>query len=230
MTGGNEQNLPVNIYKFNSNNPNVYLMIIKRNHINNINYFVSVFLLLSMLGVLLSSYVLWFILPRGTGFHGDILCNLQGYGATGNYMTFFNWPRFIWIDIHNWASLILLMMIIIHLLFNWNWVLQTTKNIKTHINIHFKKVTEQYIITIILFILFIFENLSGLILWIILPRGAADYNYMTSSIGRIFLGMQRNVWLDLHAWVSVMIISIIIIHLILNWKWILSISKKLLHI
>jgi cytochrome b561 len=180
-----------------------------------------------MLVVLLSSYVLWFILPRGTGFHGDILCNLQGYGATGNYLTFLNWPRFTWIDIHNWASLALLLIIIIHMILNWNWILQTTKKLKSHLSITSKKIAEQYITSIIFLLLFLFETFSGLILWIILPRGAADYYYMTSNIGRTFLGLQRNIWLDIHAWIAVIIASIIIIHLILNWKWILYTSKKL---
>jgi hypothetical protein len=50
---------------------------------------------------------------------------------------------------------------------------------------------------------------------------------MILGTGRTFWGLQRNVWVDLHAWVAVAILSIIVIHLIVNWSWVLATSKKL---
>ena len=86
---------------------------------------------------------------------------------------------------------------------------------------------ELYGSVVVLFILFVFDCLSGLILWLVLPRGVGDYNAMITGLGRTFLGLQRNIWVDLHAWVAVMIVSIIIIHLVLNWNWVVGVSKKI---
>jgi hypothetical protein len=51
---------------------------------------------------------------------------------------------------------------------------------------------------------------------------------MKTGVGRTFRGLQRNVWLDLHGWIAVTILAIIIIHLIFNWKWVVGTSKNIL--
>ena len=172
--------------------------------------------------------MLWFILPRGVGLHGSgaTFCGGGGIGIAGNYQAFFGYFRYTWIDIHNWASVVLAFIILLHLILHWNWIVETTKRVASHLQRHTRKVLELYGSMVILLILFIFDCLSGLVLWLVLPRGARDYNQMLGGSGRTFLGLQRIVWLDLHAWVAVTIVSIIIIHLILNWNWVVGVSKK----
>jgi hypothetical protein len=89
-------------------------------------------------------------------------------------------------------------------------------------------VVELYIAAVVLFILLLFESFSGFVIWLFLPRGAGDYNYMKAGVGRTFWGLQRNIWLDLHGWVAVVILAIILIHIILNWNWVIAISKNIL--
>jgi len=48
---------------------------------------------------------------------------------------------------------------------------------------------------------------------------------MSSGVGRSFLGLQRNEWSDLHSWIAVIMASIIIIHVILHWRWIVTWTK-----
>lgn len=191
------------------------------------NYFLDIVLVLSGFACLASGYVLWFVLPRGMGMHGQIYCGESGRGPTGNNKYFLNFARFSWIEIHNWISVALFAIILLHIILHWNWVVATTKRIFNHIQSRSIKVLELYGAAVTLFTLCVFNLLSGLVLWLVLPRGAEDYDRMVNGAGRTFLGLQRNVWLDLHAWVAVTIVAIITIHLILNWSWVVGVSRKL---
>jgi hypothetical protein len=204
------------------------LMKIKRNTKNYINYFFDFILLFSLAFNLFSSYILWFVIPGGWGLHGYSNCLNYGYGY-GNMYPVFGYVRSQWIDIHNWASVILLTIILLHIILHWKWIVKTFKNFIFLINGSVRKVIEQYVSTIMLFILFILDCFSGFVIWLFLPRGALDYNAMLSGNGRTFWGLQRNAWLDLHVWIAVLILSISIIHLILNWKWIVNVSKNVLN-
>jgi len=196
---------------------------------NYINYMLDIILLFSITFTLMSSYIVWFVLPRGTGWHGSPYCSLWGQGVAGNYVTVFGWPRYIWIEIHNWASVALLVVILLHIIFHWGWIVATTKRVKSYIGKGARRVTELYIAVAVLFILFLFESLSGFVIWLFLPRGRFDYYAMVFGYGRTFWGLQRNVWVDLHAWVAVAILGIIIIHIVLNWNWVVAVSKNISH-
>ena len=187
-------------------------------------YSLDGFLLLSAIAALASSYLLWFILPRGLGNHGGIT---HGLGKAGNSQDVMGLVRYNWIEIHNWASVVFLAVVLIHIILHWNWIIKTTKRIRGHLHRSVSKVLEVYGSVVVLFVLFIFDCLSGFVIWLALPRGAGDYNSMKLGYGRTFLGLQRNVWVDLHAWVAVLIVAIIIVHLILNWNWVVGVTKKI---
>jgi hypothetical protein len=181
------------------------------------------------MATVLSSYVVWFILPRGIGLHGDSShCIGRGVGSTGNLEVFLGWFRYTWIETHNWASVVFALIIIVQILLHLDWIVATTKRISNHLHSPPGKVLELYGAALILFILFVFDCLSGLVLWQAVPRGFRDYILIISGLGRTFLGLPRNVWVDLHAWIAVTIISIIIIHLVLNWSWVVAVSKKII--
>jgi len=185
-------------------------------------------LLLSVSFILVSGYILWFVLPRGIGMYGDPRCGMQGLGISGTYWNVLGWNRYGWIEVHNWASVALLVIILLHIILHWGWIVATTKRVKSYIGKRVRRVTELYITAVVLFILFLFQSFSGFVIWLFLPRGAGDYNYMKSGLGRTFWGLQRNIWLDLHAWVAVIILGIIIVHIIMNWNWIVTTSKNIL--
>ncbi|MDD4923628.1 MAG: DUF4405 domain-containing protein [Dehalococcoidales bacterium] len=204
------------------------LLKIKREIKNLINYFLDVILVLSIIVTLASSYILWFVIPRGVGVHSE-MCGNEGMGFGGNYFTVLGIPRYLWVDIHNWAAVILLGLIMLHIIMHYTWIVKIFKRTKSYFNGPFRKAGEQYISSIVLFILFAVDCFSGFVLWLILPRGALDYFYMLQGSGRTFWGLQRNVWLDIHVWVSVLIVAIVIIHIILNWRWVVRVSKKILN-
>jgi hypothetical protein len=155
------------------------------------------------------------------------MCAGQGQGLGGNYYSVFGMSRYAWVEIHNWVSVILLGMIVLHLLMHLSWIVEMLKRTKSYFSGPVKKVTEQYVASITLFILFAADCFSGFVLWLILPRGSLDYYNMLSGSGRTFWGLQRNIWVDIHAWLATLIVAIIIIHIILNWRWVVSVSKKI---
>ncbi len=202
------------------------MFAIKRDVKNLINYFFDIILALSIIVTLASSYILWFVLPRGVGVHSEMCAN-EGMGFGGNYFTVLGIPRYFWVEIHNWTAVILFGLIILHVILHWSWIVETLKRTNNFFNGHFRKAGEQYIASIVLFILFAVNCFSGFVLWIILPRGALDYYHMISGYSRTFWDLQRNVWLDIHVWVATLIVSVVIIHIILNWRWAIRISKKI---
>ncbi len=193
---------------------------------NSINYTMALLLAYSLLGVFISSYILWFILSRGQGAHGDSHCSQYGTGIAGNFYDVFGFPRYIWLDVHSWLSIALVVLILLHIILHFNWIYEIMKRFMSYFVKKQLFIIERYIAYILLLILFIFEILSGLIIWFILPIGVENYYSMVNSIGRTFWGLQRNIWIDIHVWLAAIIISLLIIHLIMHWKWIMSVIKE----
>jgi hypothetical protein len=74
--------------------------------------------------------------------------------------------------------------------------------------------------------LFLFEVASGFVLWLVLPSGGQGYlgGRGTATLST-FLG-ERHVWLDLHNWVAVVLLTMIIWHVARHWKWIVRMTKS----
>ena len=83
-----------------------------------IHYSLFILLLLSGLVQAVSGFLLWLFIPgghRGFGIHpvqGQIL-----------------WSRFTWIELHDWDALALLILVIIHIILHWKWILVATKKL-----------------------------------------------------------------------------------------------------
>ena len=184
-------------------------------------------LLLTGLFTTITSYVIWFMIPHGMGAHGeDAHCSGGGVGFLGNTDDFLGIFRYTWIDIHNWAAVVLAAMLAVHLYLNWQWVEKTCQRIFSDFSNTDFKVRELFSSAALLLFLFVFEGISGLLLWLVLPRGERDHSQMKQGMGRTLLGLQRNIWVDLHAWLAVIILALVVIHLILNWKWVIGTTRK----
>ena len=73
-----------------------------------------------------------------------------------------------------------------------------------------RKQTQMYVVFTIMFILGLFQLLSGFFMW----------------FGVNFLTLTRSELGDLHNWTAVVLLVVIILHLTLNWKWIVSVTKS----
>ena len=80
------------------------------------------------------------------------------------------------------------------------------------------KASKLWTVNVISFIIFVILCITGLINWLVLPRG-----YQARGD---FLISLRHFFITLHEWVGMMFIVLIIIHIVLHWTYIKSNLKK----
>jgi len=76
-----------------------------------------------------------------------------------------------------------------------------------------RKQTQMYVTFAVMLILGLFQLLSGFLMW--------------SGIN--LLAFSRKELGDLHNWTAVALVVVVIIHLVLNWEWIVSVTKTYLN-
>jgi hypothetical protein len=90
-----------------------------------------------------------------------------------------------------------------------------------------KKWVQNYVLFVFLFLLALCQAVSGFLLWLVISGGGYRGGRGIESADKVFL-WSRNTWIDVHNWTAVALLVIIIIHMILHWKWILYTTKKAL--
>jgi len=90
------------------------------------------------------------------------------------------------------------------------------------------KARINYLLNFVMFLLALFEVVSGFVLWLVLPRGRGYMGGRGAGLGieATFL-WTRDTWIDLHNWVAVALLVIVVVHLILHWRWIAHMTKAL---
>lgn len=92
-----------------------------------------------------------------------------------------------------------------------------------------KKWIKNYILFVIMFLLALFQAISGLLLWLVVPGGGYQGGRGLEAGSSTFI-WDRHIWINLHDWTAVALLVLVIIHLILHWKWITYMTKKSLGI
>jgi hypothetical protein len=80
------------------------------------NYILALVMVLLALFQAVSGFVLWVVLPRG-GYMG-------GRGADGTFL----WSRDSWIDLHDWTAVALAVIVVIHVILHWGWIVRMTRS------------------------------------------------------------------------------------------------------
>ena len=90
-----------------------------------------------------------------------------------------------------------------------------------------RKSTRNYTVDIIMMLLAAFEAVSGFVLWLVLPRGGEGYmgGRGGGSIAADTFLWSRDTWLDLHNWVAVALVVVVVLHLVLHWRWIVYMTR-----
>jgi len=76
------------------------------------NYLIALVMALLALVQAVSGFVLWLVLPQG------------GRGDGGTFL----WSRDAWLTIHNRAAIALTVIVVIHIILHWSWIVRTTKS------------------------------------------------------------------------------------------------------
>lgn len=82
------------------------------------------------------------------------------------------------------------------------------------------KIYARAITAILLIITWVLITLSGVVLYFA-PSG------FRSGKAELFLGMTKPTWDEIHFWLGVVTVAVIVIHLILDWKVLRSVLKYL---
>ena len=171
------------------------------------NFWLDVTIFTLFLVTALSGLLLWLVLPDG-----------RGSGET----IFLGLTRHTWIDLHNWVGLAMLAGVTLHLLLHWKWISCVSRR-------YFKKVAYQarvnFSLNSLLFVAFLLVNLSGLIVWLVLPGGGYQGG-RNPFYGATLLTLTRHGWKDLHLWAGLVMIVIIIVHLVLHWDWVTCVAHR----
>jgi hypothetical protein len=83
-----------------------------------------------------------------------------------------------------------------------------------------KKNVLKYIINCLLFVDICSIAALGLLLGFVIPKGAGK------GIQNVFLGLHRHEWGDIHLSLSLFLLGLLVIHILLGWKWVIQSTKK----
>ncbi len=78
-----------------------------------------------------------------------------------------------------------------------------------------KKSDWRYLVDALLFICLGGMTLIGILLGLVVPTGP-----VASEASKYFLGLHRHQWGNIHAYLSIAFVVLIIVHIVLNWRWV----------
>jgi hypothetical protein len=82
-----------------------------------------------------------------------------------------------------------------------------------------KKNLLKYIIDIALFIDICSIAVIGLLLGFIIPKGRVEVSQ------KYFLGLHRHEWGDIHLYLSLLLLILMVFHIWFNWTWVIQSTK-----
>lgn len=78
------------------------------------NYIIDLLALVSFIIAAISGLVIRFFMPSGV--------------RQGRLQEFLGIQKGVWLEIHDWAGIILIVLIVIHFILHWDWVVCMTKS------------------------------------------------------------------------------------------------------
>lgn len=63
-----------------------------------------------------------------TAVSGVVLKVMPGGVRQGGLQEFFGIQKTVWLEIHDWAGILMIILVLIHLILHWNWFVCVTKN------------------------------------------------------------------------------------------------------
>ena len=85
-------------------------------------------------------------------------------------------------------------------------------------------IRTRFFVVVILFILALFQAMTGLIMWLAFPENSENGH---DAVEATFWSLSQHAWAVPHRWVAIALLAVIIIHLVINWKWLVSTVRGL---
>jgi hypothetical protein len=168
----------------------------------------------------ITGIIIWLYLPRGLA--------IGALGTIASHQTFLGIQQQVWLDTHMYVGLVFTALVAIHLILHWGYIKslprrfakKVTKPITAMRRLHMRTPTLNAIIDTISFFPLLVSAVTGIIIWLYLPRGQAQAALGTAGSHQTFLGIQRIIWLDVHTYLGLLFTALVVTHLILHWHYI----------
>ncbi len=89
-----------------------------------------------------------------------------------------------------------------------------------------RKTTLNAIVDTIAFFPLLVAAVTGIIIWLYLPRGSQLAAFGTVLSHQTFLGIQRQIWLDVHTYLGLLFTGLVALHLVLHWSYIKYLPQR----
>lgn len=163
-----------------------------------------------------------FIFFTVTAITGLLLWQVVPGGRGNQDLAFLALTHHDWNQIHVWVALGMLVGSAAHVILHWQWVSCVAGRI-------FGKVARlarlNFWLDMVIFIAFLIANVSGLLLWLILPSGGFQGG-RNSFYNMAVLALNRHDWRDLHLTAGVIVMVVLAVHLALHWNWIVCAIRR----
>jgi hypothetical protein len=132
--------------------------------------------------------------------------------------------RHTWEDLHTWGSIALIAIALIHIPLHWNWIVNMTKRTIKMATGKCKGINNRskfnLAINTLIAVSFLVAGISGL--YFLFFPGATHGSYTSSTV----LLFSRGTWDLIHTWSGIIMITTVLLHFIIHWKWFTKVSKK----
>ena len=122
-----------------------------------------------------------------------------------------NIPQATGIPFHEWASVLFIVPLLVHILLDWNWIVNITKRMFGRLP---GEVRFNHIFDLIIFILMTLALMTG---------------FVISEAALPAIGIQVTIdpfWSSMHDLTANLTMVLIGIHLAMHWKWVVSSCKR----
>ena len=94
------------------------------------------------------------------------------------------------------------------------------------------KAKKYWILAMSMVLLGLAEAVSGFVLWFSFPSGGGGRGWGGGGGGGLgnltFWELSKHTWITIHDWVAVALLVLVLLHIILHWKWVVRVAKTLL--
>jgi len=88
------------------------------------------------------------------------------------------------------------------------------------------KAKLNYLLDVVIGLAFALSSMTGIAF---LLMGSGGYQGgRNPGFETALLGLSRGTWDDLHTWASLVMIAGVAVHIVLHWKWIVCLTKKMM--
>jgi hypothetical protein len=90
------------------------------------------------------------------------------------------------------------------------------------------KAVKYWTLAIIMGVLGLAEAVTGFVLWLGFPAGGSGAGRLYGGIGNLtYWGITKHTWIEIHDWVAVALVAIVVLHIVLHWKWLVRVGRHL---